>query len=239
MAQTEAHLPATSRRAAARKALLSPVNLIPFPVLAVLALARHYHFVADNPLWLLLGAMILTQMCTTRVAVGVPARHRQRAAAPAAHRADRAHRPVRLLERLGLAARGRLRVRGRDRDPLRRLALRARGRWRCTALTVAVGELTIALGWVKSMVPEPEGHGLALLEVAGTCAVIWILSYNQGEKERVEGSLRQSERRFRALVQHASDIILVVAPDGTVELREPGVRDGARLPHARVGRHAA
>ena len=75
------------------------------------------------------------------------------------------------------------------------------------------------------MVPEPEVHGLALLEVAGTCAVIWILAYNQREKERVEGSLRQSERRFRALVQHASDIILVVASDGTVELREPGVRD--------------
>ena len=34
VAQTEAHLPATSRRAAARKALLNPANLIPFPVLA-------------------------------------------------------------------------------------------------------------------------------------------------------------------------------------------------------------
>ena len=91
----------------------------------------------------------------------------------------------------------------------------------CTALTVAAGELAIALGWVKTMVPEPEGHGLALLEVAGTCAVIWILAYNQREKERVEGSLRQSERRFRALVQHASDIILVVASDGTVSYASP------------------
>ena len=61
------------------------------------------------------------------------------------------------------------------------------------------------------MVPQPEGHGLALLEVAGTCAVICILAHNQREKERVERSLRRSERRFRALVQHASDIIMVVA----------------------------
>ena len=91
----------------------------------------------------------------------------------------------------------------------------------CTALTVAAGELAIALGWVKTMVAEPEGHGLAVLEVAGTCAVIWILAYNQREKELVEGSLRQSERRFRALVQHASDIILVVASDGTVSYASP------------------
>jgi len=91
----------------------------------------------------------------------------------------------------------------------------------CTALTVAGGELTIALGWAKTMVSEPDGHGLALLEVAGTCAVIWILAHNQREKELVEGSLRQSERRFRALVQHASDIILVVASDGTVSYASP------------------
>ena len=57
--------------------------------------------------------------------------------------------------------------------------------------------------------------------MAGTCAVIWILAHNQREKELVEGSLRQSERRFRALVQHASDIILVVASDGTLSYASP------------------
>ena len=91
----------------------------------------------------------------------------------------------------------------------------------CTAITSRSASSTIAFGWVKTMVSEPEGHGLAVLEVAGTCAVIWILAYNQREKERVEGSLRQSERRFRALVQHASDIILVVASDGTVSYASP------------------
>ena len=70
--QTEAHLPATSRAAAARRALRNPANLIPFPVLGVLALLRHYHFVADEPLWLLLGAMLLTIICTTSVAVAFP-----------------------------------------------------------------------------------------------------------------------------------------------------------------------
>ena len=220
MAQTEAHLPATSRYAAARRALLNPVNLIPFPILAVLALARHYHFIADNPLWLILGAMVFTQLITTMIAVTFP---------PGTVNA----RPRLLLTAqivlTGLciysngwgsllavgfvfAAATAIHSDG-SRNALWAMAL--------TALTVAAGELTIALGWVKSMVPEPEGHGLALLEVAGACAVIYILAYNQREKERVEGSLRQSERRFRALVQHASDIILVVASDGTVSYASP------------------
>ena len=73
MVQTEAHLPATSRAAAARRALLSPANLIPFPVLALLALGRHYHFVADVPLWLLLGAMLVSQIGTTTVGAAFPA----------------------------------------------------------------------------------------------------------------------------------------------------------------------
>jgi hypothetical protein len=59
-------------------------------------------------------------------------------------------------------------------------------------LTVAAGETAVALGWIKSMVAQPQGHGLAVLEVAGTCAVIWILAYNQREKESVEHSLRRS-----------------------------------------------
>ena len=220
MAQTEAHLPAASRRVAARKALLNPVNLIPFPALAVLALARHYHLIADTPLWLLLGSMVFTQITTTAIAVSFP---------PGTPNA----RPRLLLTAqivlIGLCVYvngwGALLAVGfvfaaatAIHSDGSRYAIWAMA---CTALTVTAGELSIALGWVKTMIREPDGHGLALLEVAGTCAVIWILAYNQREKELVEGSLRQSERRFRALVQHASDIILVVASDGTVSYASP------------------
>ena len=220
MVQTEAHLPATSRRIAARKALLNPANLIPFPVLGVLALARHYHLVANNPLWLLLGTMVFTQMSTTAIAVTFP---------PGTSNAK-----PRLLLTSQIVLTG-LCVYVNGWGALCAVgfvfaaatAIHSEGSryatWAMvwTTLTVVAGELAIALGWAKTMVSEPEGHGLAILEVAGTCAVIWILAYNQREKERVEGSLRQSERRFRALVQHASDIILVVASDGTVSYASP------------------
>jgi diguanylate cyclase (GGDEF)-like protein/PAS domain S-box-containing protein len=218
--ETEAHLPVTSRAAAARQALLNPINLIPIPALAVLALARRYHLIADHPLWLILGAIVLTQLCTTAIAVAFP---------PASPDA----RPRLLLtaQIIGIGACvyingwGSLLAVGfvfaaatAIHNGGSRYAIWAMG---LTAITVAAGETTVALGWVRSMVPQPQSHGLALLEVVGTCAVIWILAYNQKEKERVESSLRRSERRFRALVQHASDIILVVAADSSISYASP------------------
>ena len=220
MEQNEAHLPATSRAAAARRALLSPVNLIPFPVLGVLALARHYNLIVDYPLWVILGAMVLTQLCTTTVAVVFPP------GTPDAK--PRLLLTVQILL-IGLCVYingwGSLLAVGfvfaaatAIHSGGSRYAVWAMG---LTTLTVVAGESAIGLGWVKTMVPQPQGHGLALLEVAGTCAVIWILAYNQKEKERVESSLRRSERRFRALVQHASDIIMVVAADNSISYASP------------------
>jgi len=91
----------------------------------------------------------------------------------------------------------------------------------CIVFTVGTGELLVSLGVVHTRVAGSTGHGLALLEVAGTCAVIGILTYNQREKERVERSVVESEQRFRALVQHASDVILVVGTDGTISYVSP------------------
>jgi diguanylate cyclase (GGDEF)-like protein/PAS domain S-box-containing protein len=220
VAENAAHLPAASRRAAARRAILNPANLIPFPVLALLAVGQHYHFVADNPLWIILGAMVASQLCTTTVGAIYPP-------------GTRFARP-RLLLTTQIVMTG-VCVYSNGWGSLLAVgfvfaaatAIHSDGSeyawWAMglTVLTVAAGETTIALGWLKSMVAQPQGHGLAALEVVGTCAVIWILAYNQREKERVEGSLRQSEGRFRALVQHASDIIMVVSRDGTITYASP------------------
>jgi diguanylate cyclase (GGDEF)-like protein/PAS domain S-box-containing protein len=236
--QTEAHLPVTSRAAAARKALLNPVNLIPFPVLGVLALARQHNLIADHPLWVILGVLMLTQLCTTTIAVIFP---------PGSPDA----RPRLLLtaQVVGIGACvyingwGALLAVGfvfAAATAIHNGGSRYAG-WAMalTALTVTAGETGIALGWVKSMVPQPEGHGLALLQVAGTCAVIWILAYNQKEKERVESSLRRSERRFRALVQHASDIIMVVAADNSIRYASPAFESILGYePGQAVGMHA-
>lgn len=43
------------------------------------------------------------------------------------------------------------------------------------------------------------------------------------EQRRAEEVLRESEERFRSLIQHASDIITVLAPDGTIRYESPSV----------------
>ena len=92
-----------------------------------------------------------------------------------------------------------------------------------TVLGISVGECAIAVGLVKSLIPEPQGHWLSMLEGAGVCVVIWMLAYVQHEKEAVETDLRRSEERHRALVEHASDAIMIIQTDGCVSYTSPGL----------------
>jgi diguanylate cyclase (GGDEF)-like protein/PAS domain S-box-containing protein len=106
------------------------------------------------------------------------------------------------------------------------------GRWAmgCIAVTVLAGELAVGLGLVRSLVPGRTGYGLASLEVAATCAAVWVLTFNQKEKEQAERSVSESEQRFRTLVQHASDIIIVVGPDGTIRYASPAFEETLGYP---------
>jgi diguanylate cyclase (GGDEF)-like protein/PAS domain S-box-containing protein len=86
-----------------------------------------------------------------------------------------------------------------------------------------VGEVLVGIGAVPTLVREPQGHGLALLECLGASLIIAFLAVAYGEKEGVESSLRNSEERLKALVQHASDAIVVVEEDGAVKYASPAV----------------
>jgi diguanylate cyclase (GGDEF)-like protein/PAS domain S-box-containing protein len=53
--------------------------------------------------------------------------------------------------------------------------------------------------------------------------VMWRLIRAAIEADEATQAVRESEERFRSLVQHASDVIVVVAPDGRVQYVSPGV----------------
>ncbi|HUF84688.1 MAG TPA: PAS domain S-box protein, partial [Acidimicrobiia bacterium] len=53
--------------------------------------------------------------------------------------------------------------------------------------------------------------------------VMWRLIRTAIEADEATRAVRESEERFRSLVQHASDVIVVIAPDGSIKYVSPGV----------------
>jgi diguanylate cyclase (GGDEF)-like protein/PAS domain S-box-containing protein len=207
---------------AAREFIRDPANLLFLPVAVITLVGRHVGFVADQPAWLLLGTLALAQFATAAFALAFP---------PGTARAKpRVHLAISItVVALAIYAAGwgalvsigfvfvTFRMMSNDGAWL--------GRWAMLFVGVAIvlGETTYALGWLKTLQTEPQGHGLAALEYAGIACVIFIVSMSQREKEVIDASLRRSEERLRALVQHASDAIIVLKMDGSVLFVSPAI----------------
>jgi diguanylate cyclase (GGDEF)-like protein/PAS domain S-box-containing protein len=88
-------------------------------------------------------------------------------------------------------------------------------------VALGIGELTIAAGITPTLVEQPLVHGLAILASLGVIVTIKQFERAAVETEHVQDEMRQNEQRFRALVQHASDIIMVLGSDGSIQYVSP------------------
>ena len=89
--------------------------------------------------------------------------------------------------------------------------------------TILVGEVGVAVGIFKSMVPASTAHGIAVGETLMAILVVSVMMRAQRDRELAEARERQSEERFRALVQQASDAIVVIESGGRVKYASPAV----------------
>jgi diguanylate cyclase (GGDEF)-like protein/PAS domain S-box-containing protein len=83
-----------------------------------------------------------------------------------------------------------------------------------TVVFVALGQLAIFCGLAPTLVHQPQVHGLGALAALGAVLTIKLLEWFAVARETSEG-------RFRALVQHASDIIVVTDSEGRLSYVSP------------------
>jgi diguanylate cyclase (GGDEF)-like protein/PAS domain S-box-containing protein len=79
------------------------------------------------------------------------------------------------------------------------------------------------------MLLDDEGTGaaivLAIVTAAAAACVAWRISRLVDESNQARVVLGASEARFRALVQHAADIITVISPTGRITYMSPAVEE--------------
>jgi diguanylate cyclase (GGDEF)-like protein/PAS domain S-box-containing protein len=99
-----------------------------------------------------------------------------------------------------------------------------------TSVCMAVAEVGIAFGFVPTLIHRPLIHGLAGLSLLGALLTIALLGRATTARERVEADLSQSERRFKALVANATDIIFVTDDAGRLTYASPAFERVLGLP---------
>ncbi len=108
-----------------------------------------------------------------------------------------------------------------------------------TVVYMGLGELAISLGIAPSLIRRPLVHGLAGLGLIGVLLTITLLGRSAAAREKVEGELRHSESRFKALVRNASDIIVVVDAQGLARYVSPAFERILGISPAQLGTQMA
>ncbi len=86
---------------------------------------------------------------------------------------------------------------------------------------ILIGQIMIALSWAPSFLSHDQALAVAVMSAFVLCFVVRMAAAIMSEREIADASFRQSERRFRSLVQNSTDTTLVVGPDGNITYASP------------------
>ena len=136
---------------------IDPSALAPIPVCVLFVLARQLGAIADEPLWLLLGV----------VGIGWAASRLISKVFPEPQHVRRSRSRSRASRSSSTRSGGARCSRSASCSPwpatsTRRARASAKPAIVFSMLGIALGECAVALGLVKSLIPEPQGHGLAV-----------------------------------------------------------------------------
>jgi len=89
------------------------------------------------------------------------------------------------------------------------------------ALAVAYGLLVAAV--LRPWTDPVSGLAIGALCITALVVVRQVLAVRENVRLLAETAARQNEVRFRSLVQHSSDVIIVIRPDGAIRFVSPSV----------------
>ncbi len=89
----------------------------------------------------------------------------------------------------------------------------------------AVGQIFLASGLAPSFLSLRNAQAVAVMSTFILCFIVRIAAVIVERREFAERSLRESEERFRSLVQHSTDTTLVVAANSRITYASPAARD--------------
>jgi len=211
-----------SRRAALRDALFNPTQLATVLVVPLFAIGRDRGWIADYPLWLPVGSLVLAQMLSTLSYAIWP--KPQRAIDFWGRALCMTTGVAAAIYVTGWGATFGIGFAFTTVEMIRTSDSRAaRPTLVLAMVSITIGELLVGFDLVKTLLPQPQGHGLAALQATGVGFVIAALGWTARAKEERDAELQSREEWFRALVQHASDLVVVVGADYRVRYTSPSV----------------
>jgi diguanylate cyclase (GGDEF)-like protein/PAS domain S-box-containing protein len=99
--------------------------------------------------------------------------------------------------------------------------------WRPVALWsfvgMGVGELCIRLGWLPSRLSFPQATALSIMGVFVLFFIVRMAGATMQQKEEADATVRLSEDRFRSLIQHSSDVTMIIDEEGLYRYLSPAV----------------
>lgn len=90
-------------------------------------------------------------------------------------------------------------------------------------VSVTAGELGVHLGWFPTLVDPGLSHAIAITALICLAIVARVLAQSAEATDTAQEALRRRGAHFEALIAHASDVIGVIARDGTVHSMSPAV----------------
>ncbi len=192
------------------------------PVAVLYAIARDHHWVANYPLWVLVGSLIGAQILSSVATLIWP---EPRNMAEVSYRVAMTFAATTFtIYATGWGAVFALGLVAVAADAMRTMGSRAmKPAVVGTLVCIGLGEVAVGAGIARALLPQPQGHGVAVLAAVGAAFIVLSLGFSARAEEAGEAELRRREERFRALVQYGSDVILVINGGSRLTYASPSV----------------